>query len=76
MKNPGSTQMNKFYTKIPFWLEKSENRENFESKWYSLYRIGLGTQINIKAPFTEILLKMVVFRKFLTKNLKPTNEKF
>ena len=60
MKNPGSTQMNKFYTKTPFWLENFENREKFESKWYSLYRIGLGTQINIKAPYTEILLKMVV----------------
>ena len=38
--------------------------------------IGSGTQINIKAPYTEILFKMIFFNFDMEKNVKRTYEKF
>ena len=74
MKNPGLEIQHKWISFTQKFYFVSKNPKI--AKILSQNGIGLGTQINIKAPYTEILLKMVVLKDFWQKNLKPTNEKF
>ena len=74
MKNPGLEIQHKWISFTQKFHFGSKNPKI--AKILSQNGIGLGTQINIKAPYTEILLKMVVLKDFWQKNLKPTNEKF